>query len=78
MFSSPSVGPSPCGLLEGRLIVCPFFPDQINTPWEMKRAYEKVVTDANCSGVGSEGRLAGGFSSILEAQTVMRWQSGLG
>ena len=55
------------GVLEGRLIVCPFFPDEIKTATEMKRAYEKVVSGCELAQqLGAKVISLGGFTSILE------------
>jgi predicted amino acid dehydrogenase len=55
------------GVVEGRLIVCPFFPDEIKTATEMKRAYEKVVSGCELAQqIGAKVVSLGGFTSILE------------
>jgi predicted amino acid dehydrogenase len=53
--------------LEGRLIVCPFFPDRISTPQQMKRAHDKVVAGCRLAkDLGASVVALGGFTSILE------------
>ena len=53
--------------VEGRLIICPFFPDQIQTASEMKRAYDKVVAGCELAQqLGAKVVSLGGFTSILD------------
>ena len=54
-------------VLEGRLIVCPFFPERIGSPQQMKRAHDKVVAGCRLAKeFGASVVALGGFTSILE------------
>jgi predicted amino acid dehydrogenase len=53
--------------VEGRLIVCPFIPEQIAGPAQLKLAYKKVVEGVALSKELGLGVVAlGGFTSILD------------
>jgi fatty aldehyde-generating acyl-ACP reductase len=53
--------------LEGRLIVCPFFPERIASPQQMKRAHDKVVEGCRLAKkIGATVVALGGFTSIVE------------
>ena len=55
------------GIVTGRLVVCPFFPDEIKSPQQMKRAYDKVVAGCKLAKeLGAHVVGLGGFTSILE------------
>jgi fatty aldehyde-generating acyl-ACP reductase len=55
------------GTVEGRLIVCPFFPGQIKSPQQLKCAYNKVVAGCELAKqIGASVVSLGGFTSILE------------
>jgi fatty aldehyde-generating acyl-ACP reductase len=67
------------GDIEGRLIVCPFLPQQITSPSQMKRAYEKVAEGCRIAAeLGTAVVALGGFTSIVAGPQADNLASSLG
>jgi len=70
---------TPAHEMEGRLLICPILPQQLTTPQQLKRAYEKVSQACRLAAeLGAPVIALGGFTSILAGPRASRLSSDLG